>query len=851
MISFNAPELSGLLESLRDCPGRISAVVVPGRAESEALVARLQDLLPELSPVLAADGATPGELGSQAKRLGDEDHLFVVPVDGRRFKSEKEKVDFWRGLNYQRERLASGAVRTCLIVDAENEKALAVVADDLWDWAIVFRFSDQTTDLPPLAVPTRLPVILDDVDPDLKIDLEALGSRLTRAQEVRLPADQLTRDFAVPYFVKLADAGRKAKAREIWEIELRNGHALTDLSLSEEQESEIHRATRLIGARVPVIQASPGIVVTGGNIQNSQIYFHPGTSDDAGLRDRYLRWVMAKTGFLHLTGVDPAIAETHPRLRLEAIYTALLARSSKQDGIRDVEIQAMTHGRDGATRSALELLDAYPRVVLLGDPGSGKSTFLAFVALCMAGTLIGDEHTGLDVLTSPIPEDDGSDHELRQQWSREALLPVRIVLRDFMARGLREAPTTARDLYDFAVRELRESMLEDFAPSLRATLEAGEAIILLDGLDEVPDVSNRRELVCEAIFDFVDVYPACRYVVTSRPYTDQKAFRLRNFKVAELEPFGDGQIRRFTHLWYEKVAELCDLRPEEAAMRATVLERAIFANRSLRELAERPLLLTLMASLHAFRGGSLPTDRERLYDDSLDLLLDVWEQKQKHRDGQIEPSLMEWLKVERKDVLKVLQGLAFMIHAGQKPTETGTADIPAEKLIAGLMRISPQTGDILPNPVRLAEYLSHRAGLLVKRAPGVYTFLHHTFQEYLAARHLVAGGFSHDDIAKLGRSDPARWREVVLLAAARIGPLGVWDLADALAFEEAKLSIQDAWGLHLASQALVETADLWQVNQRNKSRLDGWRGSHGETSRELASSRRGASGGRYTPRQAR
>jgi formylglycine-generating enzyme required for sulfatase activity len=210
---------------------------------------------------------------------------------------------------------------------------------------------------------------------------------------------------------------------------------------------------------------------------------------------------------------------------------------------------------------------------------------------------------------------------------------------------------------------------------------------------------------------------------------------------------------------------------------------------------------------------SLPDKREELYADAVDLLLDWWESQRVVRDGKgnmlmIQPSLAEWLKVDRKKVRDLLNKVAYDAHAGQSEI-VGTADVPESVLISGLMNLS-QNPDVKPG--RLIEYLRDRAGLLISRGVGVYTFPHRTFQEYLAACYLTDYDYP-DSVASLARSEPNRWRETALLAGAKAArgaaDFALWSLVDALSPEHDN-GQGDAryWGAQIAGQAVVEIADL-------------------------------------------
>lgn len=388
--------------------------------------------------------------------------------------------------------------------------------------------------------------------------------------------------------------------------------------------------------------------------------------DPEALRENYLHWVFGEVCDVSLAGIDRKAVNKDAKtcLNLGSIYTVLLTQKPEFKGragsgqtLQGLS-EEMFFDRQGRRLSALAQLNQHARLVLLGDPGSGKSTFVNFVTLCLAGAQLSRSlqtpETGmpdLRLLTAPLPDDEGKDEEERQPWQHGSLLPVRVILRDFAAEGL-PAPdqkASVTHLWKFLSKTFQEAAGEDYVPYISAHLKQRGGLLLLDGLDEVPQADQRRPQIKQVVEDFVRRFPHCRIVVTSRTYAYQEQdWRLSGCMEAVLSPFSQGQVCRFVDRWYEHIATLRGMRPDVARGRAELLKRVILHNDRLYSLAQRPLLLTLMASLHAWRGGSLPEKREELYNDTVELLLDWWESdKVKGLDGHA-LSLTEALKLGRE-----------------------------------------------------------------------------------------------------------------------------------------------------------------------------------------------------------
>ncbi|HRI63399.1 MAG TPA: NACHT domain-containing protein, partial [Polyangium sp.] len=242
--------------------------------------------------------------------------------------------------------------------------------------------------------------------------------------------------------------------------------------------------------------------------------------------------------------------------------------------------------------------------VILADPGMGKSTLLAYLALVFAG---GAPMAGI----SQFPQ----------------MVPMHISLRDFVRRQKLQPGLSFLDYLELDARE-RFGLSNMHRAFFEATLYMGEAMVLLDGLDEVGNETARHALAA-AIRSFAADYPASRFWVTSRIYGYTENVRLpktfEHYRIARLEK---EQIDDFVKRWYR---HQLGGEPKEADEQAASLSAAIEKTAGVKRLAGNPLLLTLMAFIH--QGlRKLPKDRGELYDKCIEMLLKTWSEARRGDD---------------------------------------------------------------------------------------------------------------------------------------------------------------------------------------------------------------------------
>ena len=495
----------------------------------------------------------------------------------------------------------------------------------------------------------------------------------------------------------------------------------------------------------------------------------PGPGAPATLTD-YLAWLAPHCNELKLRVIDPAYADERGRslVTLDDVYTDLntTTRVPLDEGRGKARRRAdRPEAMEAEETRILSALEAVSRrgdrcVVLTGDPGSGKSTFANRLAYCLA-------MSRLDPLRA------GEWLERLAPWPFDFKVPVTITLLDFATRGLPADPhaeSKAGHLVSFIRAELARSALGDFGDELMAMLRDPNqgGLLLLDGLDEVPEPGRQRVQIRQAVEDFAAAFPHCRIVVTCRDYAydDPKApWILRGFRRHRLADFDEEKIHYFIDRWIAASAPIENWDEEKVKAKAGQFKDEVQPPRSAAQLAPRPILLQLMATLFA-KGGALPGDRAKLYADSVELLLDHWQKaKVVYRDGQpiVEGGILNALDAEREQLEQALYNVAYQAHLRQAQSEDRSlqqaADIRERDLKADLEAVLGRDA----GPV--VDYIQKRAGLLLGRGGERYAFPHRTFQEYLTACHLTGLGDFHERMARHVYADAEWWREVFLLAA--------------------------------------------------------------------------------------
>lgn len=435
----------------------------------------------------------------------------------------------------------------------------------------------------------------------------------------------------------------------------------------------------------------------------------------------------------------------HP-IPLEKLYTPIriipqlrhkqwLDLDELQPSITDSPRQHLTQTHPGSL-DALDIIRQTDKILLLGKPGSGKTTFLQYVTQqCIEGLYRPDR------------------------------IPIFVTLRHHFSADQIQAKAADEPIVDlFAYLKKLFKGVEIDDATLKTLLEEGRFLLLLDGLDEIS--SEHMGTVVREIQGFTQAYPDNSFMITTRMTSDSPY--LPGFYNVEVDDFSQSQIQVFAQKWF--TANLPDAGAAELKTKQFLEALDTAENQPLKELMRTPILLSLLCSVFLARS-SFPKQRAKLYQAGLDILLQKWDRARGIQRDQCryQLSITEKLSLLGKIAATTFEkGHYFFEKAELLDIISSHIETLNLKTLDNNAEGSSLEAKYLESEA-LLQSIQTQHGLIVERAQGIYSFSHLTFQEYLTARNLLYQSDSTllpQNIQKLAAHtlDPT-WHEVIRLTA--------------------------------------------------------------------------------------
>jgi hypothetical protein len=345
----------------------------------------------------------------------------------------------------------------------------------------------------------------------------------------------------------------------------------------------------------------------------------------------------------------------------------------------------------------VNILKKHRRLILKGESGSGKSMLLKYIAFSYAKGHFKN------------PDANSKNTDKWNDVFSDQPIPILVEL-----RRLNDSDKTLQQHFLDALDRDGFSNGKRF---VEHNLEQGKLMLLLDGLDEVN--SNILWRVIRDIKDLLDTNSKCRVIITCRTavYKDEFGRLLKSagsgsFETLAIADFNENQIRSFLHVW-----------EREMPPRKSITELTNTLQREARtyELAQRPLILAIIAYLYTYNDLTLVHSSTEFYRNATDILLDQWYSE-----------VNQFLLEEKK---RILQQLAlFYQEQLQSPYRQDS-----QKVLNYLRDVIRKLDiDVEPNQAKsLLEEIVNRSGLMIATDNGtIYQFVHRSFQEFFVAQAL-------------------------------------------------------------------------------------------------------------------
>lgn len=358
--------------------------------------------------------------------------------------------------------------------------------------------------------------------------------------------------------------------------------------------------------------------------------------------------------------------------------------------------------------SFARVLSRHDRLVIVGDPGAGKSILLRLALLACAEGAQGEKARRLLAEDDPFhPQAHTAIEQLR------TLLPVHLKLGKLGEALKQERGLSLEKFIRRQLGQQREG--EELLASLPLLLKRGRIFLLCDGLDEVAE--ELRERVVQEVTALLEQYQGLRLLLTTRPFGYRpRVPHLEHARLASLSPWQQQKLVSRLHLLVETGQRAEAAGVARARLRTQALLRSVQRRPEWQTLSSNPLLLTLSA-LTRTDHDAVPRHRVIVYNNFVTTLLTEWRSvvpsQKAHQLMEAWASIASALVRQERHLGVPRAHLLGMLADTQK-----TSPKAARRFAETALRLALERG-------------------LVREEEETVSFWHRTFAEFLAAYALT------------------------------------------------------------------------------------------------------------------
>ncbi|MEM8641827.1 MAG: NACHT domain-containing protein [Cyanobacteria bacterium P01_G01_bin.54] len=424
----------------------------------------------------------------------------------------------------------------------------------------------------------------------------------------------------------------------------------------------------------------------------------------------------------------------------------------------DIEKDRLALGKRIQRNPGFEIAKNNPKLIILGKPGSGKTTFLKHLAVSWCNSEFQSDKIAvlielreiqdnvwhlMDILDKELGFSNWKNAQEYLQEIKEAERLLSILKNASEESDFKKASEEGVIKEDFLKEGIKSNLekLKECRSSIKVLLEQKKLLILMDGLDEV-STHDLRYLIQNQVTEIAREYPGNRFIMTCRTQVMEKVLSILD--PVEIADFNSSQVKKFVLNWFitNGKSEL------EALKRWEMIQCAIVEQPDLKEVSATPVLLNLVC-LVLQEQEEMPKNRVWLYRKGIKLLLSRWNEDKDIKGWEIGADFYRQLSVEDKE--KLLIEIAARKFENPKNFILFEQDELAKHITQELRLANVQQGS------NVLKSIEAQHGLLIERADELWSFSHLTFQEYFTVQWLTH--LSPQQLAE--KISDQQWRNVV------------------------------------------------------------------------------------------